>query len=308
MAYKIKPYDEYEDVSPEQRAKDYAKSAMGNAGDIKAPTIGSVRPVNYNALGMPIDRNTNYTQGSIDSAKVGNIPGAMFGERFHNEKDGAYGLGYGASGIFNYIDPKGYSGLKERKLKEIEDHYNAGFDYDYTDDPQYKAMRKLKEKEAEKAYKDGYAQLSRAFDGDIPVNMINKLLATKGEITDQADSYIPTLRQLAYNMYLGKGNALQNEYSMIDNAAKEDYNRWLTDRGYITQGIYDDVNRRYQLDRDRIADERYEDELQRTYINDAIKAQQYEDELKRKREQDAIDNYYKEWDLRIKQQNANKKK
>lgn len=183
--------------------------------------------------------DVNHMQESINAAKNGNLAGAMYNEKLHNDKDGALGLGYGASGIWNYQDYQGLGGLREAKYNEIQDYFNNGFQYDYRDDEQYQAMRRLKEKEADKAYNDGYAALSRQFEGDIPVNMINKLLTTKSEIEDQADSYIPTLRQMAYDMHMNKGNQLYNQYGLLDTLENQQYQRFLGDRNFMAQGVND---------------------------------------------------------------------
>ena len=292
-------------------SSDAYNTALGYAERMRQPGTTLPTPT-MNVNGIPVQRDVNYTEAGILAAQRGDIPGAMLNERMHNEKDGYYGLGYGASGIFNYIDPKGYGGLLEGKRNEIENYFDKGFSYNYEEDPEYLAMRRLKEKEADKAYKDGYAQLSRAFDGDIPVNMINKLLATKGEVIDQADSYIPALRQAAYDMYLGKGNALLSEYNMLGKEAADDYNRWLTDRQYITNGIAENIRAQEKAN-----------ELERLYINDAYE-RAYKDEerdYKRyweendreyKRNKDAEDAAFQKWkaeqELAIKRKNANKSK
>lgn len=311
MANKIKPYDEYEDIykdvyeeaTPEQRARNYAKNAMGQAGSFNLPAPTPPKGVNVN--GIPVQREPNYTQEGINDAESGNVVGSMFKEKMHNAKDGYYGLGYGASGIFNYIDPKGYSGLLEGKRKEIQDYFNQGFNYNYEDDPEYQVIRKLKEKEADKAYKDGYAQMSRAFDGDIPVNMINKLLATKSDIEDQADNYIPQLRQLAYNMHMDKGNALYNQYNMLGAEAEDDYNRWLTDRNYITSGIESNWNRNYMLERDAAEDAAKSAELERLYLKDMYERAVKDEERALKAEDTAFERWLKKEELKIKRQNAN---
>jgi hypothetical protein len=163
----------------------------------------------------------------------------MYNEMMHNEKNGYLGLGYANSHIFNYDDP--YRGDLDRQREAIENR--DPFSYDYREDDLYKSILSQKEKEAQKAYNDGYAQLSRQFDGDIPVNMINKLITTKGEIIDQADSYIPQLRQLAYGMYQDEGNKMLTDYNLTQQAAAEDYDRWRSDRDFIISGIENEYSR-----------------------------------------------------------------
>lgn len=212
---------------------------------------------NYTAL-----RNEDIAQGRYGRAKEN--------ERLHNVKNGDMGLGYENLGIFNYLDPKGLGGLKEAKYNELQDYINQGFNYNYEEDPEYKAIRRLKEKDADKAYKDGYAQLSTAFDGDIPVNMINKLISSRNEITDQADEYIPQLRQMAYNMYMDKGNNLYNQYNMLANEEAMDYNRWLTDRDMYIKSEETAYNR--EKDAEQTAYNRGQDAINNQYLYDVMQS------------------------------------
>lgn len=209
--------------------------------------IASVPQVNPSP-GRTFNPDVNYTAGMMTDIDNGNLFGAMYKENKHNEKDGALGLGWGASGMFNYQDKQGLGGLREAKYNEIQDYFDKGFQYDYRDDEQYQAMRRLKEKEAEKAYNDGYAQLSRQFDGDIPVNMINKLLTTKSEIVDQADGYIPTLESLAYEKYLGKGSQLYNQYGMLDSLVQQDLQEFNNNRNFMAQGVMNAHNNKINSD------------------------------------------------------------
>ena len=208
--------------------------AIGTTSTVKPAVKNAAAP----AVGMPAvlegkDLTPNYTQRMWDDTKEGNYASAMYNEMMHNEKNGYLGLGYANSHIFNYDDP--YRGDLDRQREAIESR--DPFSYDYREDDLYKSILRLKEKEADQAYKDGYAQLSRQFDGDIPVNKINKLLTTKGEIIDQADSYIPQLRQLAYGMYQDEGNKMLQDYGLTKQLADEDYSRWLGDRDFVVGGI-----------------------------------------------------------------------
>ena len=197
-----------------------------------------------NKSGKPYDPNINYMQKSMDAAENGDLAGAMYNERMHNIKDGDMGLGWGASGMWNYLDTQGYGGQLDAKYDEIQDYFSKDFEYDYRTDDRYNAILRQKQKEAEKAYNDGYAALSTQFEGDIPVNMINKLLTTKQDIIDSADSYIPQLWQMAQDMYISKGNQLYNQYGILADRAAEDYNKFLTDRNFRAQGVNDAYDRK----------------------------------------------------------------
>ena len=198
-----------------------------------------------NKSGKLYEPSINYTQQMHNAEKNGNWAAAAENERLHNAKEGDLGLGWGISDKWNYLDKNGYGGQMQAMRNEIENY--KPFSYDYRTDDMYLSMKRLKEKEAEKAYADGYAQLSSAFDGDIPVNMINKLLTTKNDIIDSADSYIPQLRQMAYDMYNVERNDLYNQYSLLSNAAQQDYAKWSDDRYMNMQGLQNDIaNRQWQ--------------------------------------------------------------
>ena len=197
-----------------------------------------------NTSGKQYNPSINYTAEMQKAEQSGNWAAAADNEKLHNTKDGDLGLGWGVSDKYNYIDRNGYGGQLQAKRNEIENY--KPFSYDYRTDDSYLAMKRLKEQEADKAYADGYAQLSTAFDGDIPVNMINKLLTTKNEIINSADSYIPQLRQMAYDMYNVERNDLYNQYGLLQNEAQQDYGRWSADRDVRIQGLQNAIENEYR--------------------------------------------------------------
>lgn len=228
------------------QAKSYADSMR--PPDFQPLVPAASQSANTNTVRKNYDINADYTSLMNDAIARGDYGAAAQYERLHNEKNGDLGLGYQNSGIFNYLDMNGLGGLKEGKRQELENYMNQGFNYNYEEDPEYQAIRRLKEKEADKAYKDGYAQMSAAFDGDIPVNMMNKLIASKNEIVDQADSYIPELKAAAYNMYMDKANNLYNQYNMLANEEAADYNKWLAERDMFIQGNENEYGRAWNED------------------------------------------------------------
>ena len=193
------------------------------------------------------------------------------------------GLGWGASGMWNYLDTQGYGGQLDAKYDEIQDYFSKDFEYDYRTDDRYNAILRQKQKEAEKAYNDGYAALSTQFEGDIPVNMINKLLTTKQDIIDSADSYIPQLWQMAQDMYISKGNQLYNQYGILADRAAEDYNKFLTDRNFRAQGVNDAYDR-------KVSEEQRKDDVE--YRNKVFDYGVEQDLINRQEsDADAIANY-----------------
>lgn len=201
---------------------------------VSAPKVASeVVPAKTPTMVGNYDINTDFMSEQMKAEAAGDYGKAKEMEYLRNQKIGTLGLDYANTDKYNYFDP--YRGDLDRQREAIESR--GPFSYDYREDDLYKTIRALKEKEAQKAYNDGYAQLSRQFDGDIPVNMINKLITTKGEITDQADSYIPQLRQMAYQMHQDEGDRMLQNYSLTRDAAAEDYARWSADRDFILSGM-----------------------------------------------------------------------
>jgi len=246
-----------------------------------------------NTSGKQYDPSVNYTAEVQKGEGSGNWAYSMDSEKLNNTKEGDLGLGWGVSDKWNYIDRNGYGGQLQAKRNEIENY--KPFSYDYRTDESYLAMKRLKEQEANKAYADGYAQLSTAFDGDIPVNMINKLLTTKNEIIDSADSYIPQLRQMAYDMYNVERNDLYNQYGLLEKAAAQDYGRWSADRDIRMQGLQNDIENKY---REKVYDRGvYESDRDFDYgvQADALNNQRYNQQLTQEQEDKAISMGYDMW-------------
>jgi hypothetical protein len=254
----------------------------------KSGKTPSVPQMSAPIAGMPSilkgkDLSVDYMQMSYDAAAAGDYALAKYYEQLHNEKNGYLDLGYANSHVFNYDDP--YQGTLDRQKEAIENR--DPFTYDYREDDLYKSIRAQKEKEAEKAYNDGYAQLSQQFDGDIPVNMINKLITTKSEIADQADSYIPQLKQMAYQMYQDEGNKMLTDYNLTKQLADEDYAKWKDDQNFAISGMENKYGRDkynaefdYGKERDAVGDSQWEKqfaEYARQYdIDAALRQNQFD--------------------------------
>lgn len=181
-------------------------------------------------------------QAMIDDAIArGDFGSAKMFENLRNQKLSYMNSPYSETHVFNYNDP--YRGQMERMREDIQNR--EAFEYDYRNDPQYKALRALKEREARKAYNDGYGEMSKQFEGGVPVAMINKLIDTREGIEAQADNYIPQLKQMAYEMYMNEGDQMMRNYAMMQDAANQDYNRWTLDRDMYVSGKQNAYDRGY---------------------------------------------------------------
>lgn len=237
-------------------------------GVASVPAVSQANPT----PGKTYDYNSNYTQNRQDNEYNGKIAGAMYDESMHNEKDGDLNLGYGATDYYNYQDYEGLGGQKEAKYNEIVDYYNNGFTYDYTTDPIYQSILAGKEKEANKSYQDMLAQYSTSFDGDIPVNMLNKAVTTKSEIIDQADNYITDLYSIAKDIYDSKGNQLWNQYSTLDDEEQSNYDRWYTGSTRYQEAVEDEYTNRINEEATAYSKEQDAQELeyQNWYQNNTV--------------------------------------
>ena len=219
------------------------------------------------------DLTKDYLGESYQDVSEGDWGQAMVNENLHNVKDDYLDMGFGPYNTFNYGNP--YKGEIEAKKQEIFNR--KPFEYDYREDPMYEMLLESKKEEAQEAYNDGYAQLSRQFDGDIPVNMMNKLLETKADIIDQADSYIPTLKSMARDMYNDEGNKLLTDYGILQSQAADDYSKWITDRGFFVTGKENAYNRdiynqqfEYNKERDAESDRINDFNVKNVIVNNAI--------------------------------------
>ena len=246
---------------------DYMKQTANKANPTLTgsvvPAVKNVAPRTSAIPGVKVHSNApemigNYSfdtdfMAEIQKAEAeGNYGLAKYLENLRNQKLGYMTSPYSTTSVYNYDDP--YKGELERMQDDIINREK--FSYDYRDDEQYQAIKRLKEKEAQDAFDDAYGQLSRQFEGDIPVNMINKLYDTKADIIDSADSYIPQLQQLAYSMYMNEGDQMMQNYAMMQNMANQDYNRWAADRDMHVSGLDNKYARDYN-------DRNYNEELRR---------------------------------------------
>lgn len=242
----------------------YARTNYKMADFAKQNGIGVPAVPKINTTPVPIGTNTatipgvrvqnnapamigNYAfdtdfQAMIDDAIArGDFGSAKMFENLRNQKLSYMISPYAETHVFNYNDP--HRGQLERMREDIQNR--EAFEYDYRNDPQYKALRALKEREARKAYNDGYGEMSKQFEGGVPVAMINKLIDTREGIEEQADNYIPQLKQMAYEMYMNEGDQMMRNYAMMQDAANQDYNRWALDRDMYVSGKQNAYDRGY---------------------------------------------------------------
>lgn len=84
----------------------------------------------------------------------------------------------------------------------------------------------------------------------------------------QLNDKVPELYQLAYDQYNQEGQDLYNQYALLNSQDEKEYGRyrdalsdWLADRDYLT-GRYDTaLGYQYQIDRDKVADAQFNEQM-----------------------------------------------
>lgn len=179
------------------------------------------------------------------------------------------------------------------------------FSYDPDTDPMYAAFRKEYQREGQRATADTMGQYA-AMTGGMPSTAATVAAQQAGDYyAAQMADRIPELYQLAYSMYQDQGTDMRMNMDMLTALEQGDYNKYLnllnqynTDRNFA-YGVYsDEWNRNYQLDRDDIADQRYDLEWNYGVNRDQINDQRYDREWNYGVNRDEVEDqrYQTEWD------------
>jgi uncharacterized membrane protein YgcG len=173
-----------------------------------------------------IQPNTNYMQDMLNSEKQGDFNTSAYFERMHNQKiNDGYGGGYAPTNFYNYNSK--YGDKISQLMSDFENYED--FRYDPADDESYQSLARVYRKNARDAATNAMAQVMAANGGRGGSNaVIASNLAYQNKMAG-LEAEIPALRELAYNMYLGKKNDLReslNDYIYQD---QTDYGRWQSD-------------------------------------------------------------------------------
>ena len=195
---------------------------------------------------------------------------------------------------FTYESAPTYTSKYQDQIDELlGDILNRpAFEYDPETDPRYASYRKEYAREGDRATADTMAQYA-SMTGGMPSTAATAAAQQAGNYySAQMADKIPELYALAYSMYQDEGDNLRLNMDMLTALEQGDYNKYLnllnqynTDRNFA-YGVYsDEWNRNYQLDRDDIADSRYDMEWNYGVNRDQIEDARYEDETAWNREQ-----------------------
>lgn len=150
------------------------------------------------------------------------------------------------------------------------------FTYDPNTDPLYLQLRDQYARNGKLAMEDtmGYAAQLTGGYGNSHAQMLGQ--QTYQGYLQNVNDMVPELRQQARADYDAQNDALLQKLSLLMDQDSQDYSRYL-----------DEINRQYQLERDALSDQRYDQEWQYQQDRDALSDKRYEEELAYGREQDS---------------------
>ena len=207
---------------------------------------------------------------------------------------------------FSYEKAPSYTSKYQSQIDALANQLlsRPAFSYDPEKDSTYQQYKTSYTRQGQRAMTDTLGQVSARTGG-----LASSYAQSAGQQT--YDNYmaaladkIPELKQLAYEMYLDEGDTLRSNLSMLQGLDNTDYGRYAdqlsqynTDRNFAYGMYQDDRNYNYQLDRDAIADRRYQTEWDYNTYRDLLADQRYNTEWNYQvgRDQIADQRYDQQW-------------
>lgn len=207
------------------------------------------------------DINQNHTANTYESLGNGDFYTTKQEAQAHNDKVRDTGLPYAPINDFTWSNPYGYA--MEKKLNEINDYTKKGFKYTPEEDAVYQSLDKRYKSQALDNYNDSITSLARQYGGEIPAYL--KQIAKNNYMTEagKANDAIPTLSQMAWDMWGDTRNDMYNQYNLLANENAQDYMRfrdnlnWIIDsqnnmyNRKVTDRQMDQTDRQYELDKEK---------------------------------------------------------
>ena len=200
--------------------------------------------------------------GGGSSSGSGSSGGGSYG-------GGSYGGGsYG--GDFSYGDAPEYLSRWDDALTALAGQLMSrpAFSYDYTQDPLYQQYREVYTREGDRAMRDTLGQVSARTGGLASSYAASAASQANNYYMAQLSDIIPQLEQLAYQRYLGQGEALMDQLQAVQALEAGDYakyqdalGQWNTDRAFAYNAWSDARDFSYAAGRDQLSDQRYAQEL-----------------------------------------------
>lgn len=159
-----------------------------------------------------------------------------------------------------------YQGL----IDKLTDKYlnRPAFSYDAESDPLYQMYKEQYTAAGKQAMEDTLGSVSARTGGLASSYATSAAQQANNAYMDALAGKIPELQQLAYQMYQNEGATLESQINMLMALQSGDWDRyqaelaqWNADKNFAYNQYADDRAYNYQIGRDTISDQRYEDEL-----------------------------------------------
>lgn len=159
-----------------------------------------------------------------------------------------------------------YQGL----IDKLTDKYlnRPAFSYDAESDPLYQMYKEQYTAAGKQAMEDTLGSVSARTGGLASSYATSAAQQANNAYMDALAAKIPELQQLAYQMYQNEGATLESQINMLMALQSGDWDRyqaelaqWNADKNFAYNQYADDRAYNYQIGRDTISDQRYEDEL-----------------------------------------------
>ena len=204
----------------------------------------------------PDERAMLHFQNQVMSGENDLIDG---GNRVYDENTGTWSADYGNKAQNNnvqwvneqnnkYVSP--YNEQIDALYDEIVNQ--KGFSYNPENDASYKAYENMYRREGDRASKSTLADISTA-QGGISSYAASAAQQASNAYAQALTDKIPELEALAYQKYSADRNDRYNQLNSLMALDNVQYGRYIDDRNF-----------NYQLDRDKIADDRYNTEYARS--------------------------------------------
>ena len=193
-----------------------------------------------------------------------NYSGGADGSQFNILSSG------GVKQPFSYESAPKYVNQYQGMIDDLRDKImgRPAFSYDAESDPLYQMYKEQYTVAGKQAMDDTLGSVSARTGGLASSYATSAAQQANNAYMDALAGKIPELQQLAYQMYQNEGASLQNQLDMLLALESGDYskyqsalNQYNADRSFKYGQYADDRTYNYQIGRDTISDQRYEDEL-----------------------------------------------
>ena len=189
------------------------------------------------------------------------------GNRTYDENSGVWKTDYGNGFEKQWGTDKDnkYNSTYNNEIDKLYDEIvnQKSFSYNPDSDPSYKAYEDMYRREGDRASKSTLADIATA-QGGISSYAASAAQQASNAYAQALTDKIPELEALAYQKYSADRNDKYNQLDYLMSLDNIEYDRYS-----------DEWNRKYQLDRDKISDERYDNEWNYGVSRDAVSDERY---------------------------------